>query len=134
MNNREILGKKLQALRKSKKLSQTKLAQFLGISPGAVNQWERGITSPDTNNLKAIANYFNVTLDSLLSDDSEILTPSGSIESKSIIRPILYVSESCEIKRISPELYSLMQKLSKLKREHLKALGQIIDSMSTKDS
>lgn len=57
---------KMQELRKSKGWSQDFLAEKLGLSRQAISKWERGESSPDTDNLIALANLYGVTLDDLL--------------------------------------------------------------------
>lgn len=59
---------KLYRLRRERGLSQEGLASALGVSRQAVQKWESGAASPDTNNLIALSDYFGVTLDSILKD------------------------------------------------------------------
>lgn len=47
-------------------LSQEALAERLGVSRQAVSKWERGESSPDTDNLIALARLYNISLDALL--------------------------------------------------------------------
>ena len=60
------LAEKLKELRKAKKVSQEKLAEYLGVSYQAVSKWENGITSPDISLLPYISRYFGITVDELL--------------------------------------------------------------------
>lgn len=64
---------KLQELRKKKGLTQEELAQALFVSRTAVSKWESGRGLPGIESLKAIAKYFSVTVDDLLSG-GEVLT------------------------------------------------------------
>ena len=64
---------KLQVLRKEKGLTQEELAQILFVSRAAVSKWESGRGYPSIDSLKAIANYFSVSIDMLLSTD-EVIT------------------------------------------------------------
>ena len=64
---------KLQELRKQKGLTQEELAAALYVSRTAVSKWESGRGYPNIDSLKAIARYFSVTIDELLSGD-ELLT------------------------------------------------------------
>ena len=66
-------GVKLQELRKSKSLTQEELAEALYVSRTAISKWESGRGYPNIDSLKAIAKYFSVSLDQLLSGE-EILT------------------------------------------------------------
>lgn len=63
------LKEKLQQLRKQKGLTQDELAQILFVSRTAVSKWESGRGHPNIDSLKAIANYFGITVDELLSGE-----------------------------------------------------------------
>ena len=66
-------NKKLQDLRKVKGITQEELAARLYVSRTAISKWESGRGYPNIESLKAIAKFFSVTVDELLSSD-EILT------------------------------------------------------------
>ena len=66
-------NEKLQALRKQKGLTQEELAEALYVSRTAISKWESGRGYPSIDSLKAIATFFSVTVDELLSS-GEILT------------------------------------------------------------
>ena len=57
---------RLYELRKKAGLSQEGLADLLGVTRQAVQKWEAGASRPDMDNLAALARYFNVTLDYLV--------------------------------------------------------------------
>lgn len=57
---------RLYELRKRSGLSQEGLADLLGVTRQAVQKWESGASRPDMDNLAALARYFNVTLDYLV--------------------------------------------------------------------
>lgn len=60
---------KLQELRKQKGLTQEELAELLYVSRTAISKWESGRGYPSIDSLKAIALFFSVTIDELLSGD-----------------------------------------------------------------
>ena len=66
-------NEKLQELRKSRGLTQDELADMLYVSRTAISKWETGRGYPSLDSLKAIAEFFSVTVDELLSGE-EILT------------------------------------------------------------
>ena len=66
-------NEKLQALRKQKGLTQEELAEALYVSRTAISKWESGRGYPSIDSLKAIAKFFHITVDELLSGD-ELLT------------------------------------------------------------
>lgn len=60
---------KLQELRKQKGLTQDALAEALYVSRTAISKWESGRGYPNIDSLKAIAKYFSVTVDELLTGE-----------------------------------------------------------------
>ena len=60
---------KLQQLRKQKGLTQDQLAQQLYVSRAAVSKWESGRGYPNIDSLKALAKFYSVTIDELLSGE-----------------------------------------------------------------
>lgn len=65
----QIIGKRLAEIRKSKKLKQTELAEMLNVSQQVISNIERGVTAPDIEQLKKIADIYNVSLDQLVGRD-----------------------------------------------------------------
>lgn len=63
---------KLQELRKNRGITQEELAEKLYVSRTAVSKWESGRGYPSIDSLKAISNYFSVTIDDLLSGEKLI--------------------------------------------------------------
>lgn len=53
-------------LRRQAGLSQEELANLLGLTRQAVQKWEAGTSRPDMDNLSALASYFHVSLDYLV--------------------------------------------------------------------
>ena len=66
-------NEKLQELRKQRGLTQEELAASLYVSRTAISKWESGRGYPNIESLKAIAKFFSVTVDELLSTE-EVLT------------------------------------------------------------
>lgn len=60
-------NEKLQELRKQKGLTQEDLAEILFVSRTAISKWESGRGYPNIDSLKAIAEFFNITIDEFLS-------------------------------------------------------------------
>ena len=66
-------GEKLKILRTKAQLTQDELAEKIYVSRTAISTWESGRGYPNIESLKAIAKFFSVTLDELLSP-YEVLT------------------------------------------------------------
>ena len=67
------LNEKLQQLRKQKNLTQEELAQSIYVSRTAISKWESGRGYPNIDSLKAIAKFFDISVDELLSGE-QLLT------------------------------------------------------------
>ena len=66
-------GEKLQLLRKSKGITQEKLAEDLFVSRTAISKWESSRGYPNIDSLKDISDYFSVSIDELLSAEKLIV-------------------------------------------------------------
>lgn len=65
-------NQRLQELRKQRGLTQEELAEALYVSRTAVSKWESGRGYPNIDSLKAVAKFFHVTIDELLSSDEAL--------------------------------------------------------------
>ena len=65
-------GEKIKEARKQCGLSQEQLAEKMAVSRSAVAKWEANNGLPDVDNLKALAQLLNVSVDYLL-DDGEVI-------------------------------------------------------------
>ncbi len=61
-----MMGVRLAALRKAAGLNQTQLAQILKISNSTVGMYEQGRREPSLETLTAIADFFGVSIDFLV--------------------------------------------------------------------
>ncbi|MCM1114125.1 MAG: helix-turn-helix transcriptional regulator [Clostridium sp.] len=70
-----MTANRLQQLRKMNGYSQEVLAEKLGISRQSISKWERAESSPEIDNLMALAKIYGITVDELLdtSDDKVIV-------------------------------------------------------------
>ena len=60
------IGSKVQALRKTKKLTQEQLAEAVGVSWRTISNLETGKVIPKLELVCALANYFDISVDELL--------------------------------------------------------------------
>lgn len=75
-------GKKIAALRKSLKLSQTDLAKKLNTSVSVISRYERDEMNPSIDTAKKLADLLNTTVGYLIgeSEDDELLKDPKMIE------------------------------------------------------
>ncbi|WP_270820308.1 helix-turn-helix domain-containing protein [[Eubacterium] hominis] len=67
-------AEKLKTLRSQKGYSQEELAQVLHVSRQAIAKWEGNNGMPDINNIIAISRLFDVSIDTLLKEESDLHT------------------------------------------------------------
>ena len=68
----EKLADNLRAEREKLGITQTQLAEMLGVTPQAVSKWENARSYPDIETLVRLAELFSTTVDRMLGrEDSE---------------------------------------------------------------
>lgn len=72
---KQIIGKNLTELRKKKHLTQAELAAKLNYSDKAISKWEHGDAVPSIENLLEICNFYGITLDQLVNENTKELKP-----------------------------------------------------------
>ena len=70
------IGERIRAMRTSRHISQSDLAERLEVSRSAVAMWESGSREPGLDTLEALAGVFGVSLNALLGEDPA--EPSGA--------------------------------------------------------
>jgi len=103
----EKFAERLKQLRSARKMTQTRLAQLLEVSPRVYNRWENGIATPHLDTVVRIADILNVTLDEL----------AGRKDTNG------------EADIHNPELHRLYKKVDQLSDEDQKALLVVLDSL-----
>ena len=100
-------------LRKTKKYTQQKLADRLGVSHQAVSNWERGEAMPDITLLPELAKLLGTTTDKILSANNEdFMGFDEIIESVNLIKKKRRrTNKDAEIKEY---LNSVLEKLNQL--------------------
>ncbi len=86
-NLNEIVGQNLLRLRKHKKLTQLELAEKFNYSDKAISKWEKGESLPSIDVLNDLAKFYDVSLDSLVSDEDIISAPKRDNENLQKIYP-----------------------------------------------
>ena len=61
-------GDNLRNLRKSKKMSQEKLAEKVGVSRQSVSKWETGDAYPEINNIMILCKIFGCNINDLVNE------------------------------------------------------------------
>lgn len=85
------LGKIIYTHRKEKNMTQEQLAEKLGVSVPAVSKWETNVSLPDITLLAPIARLFEISIDELLSFNSELTEE----EINQIMKELRKIAEEC---------------------------------------
>ena len=89
---------KLQELRKAKGLTQEELAQALFVSRTAISKWESGRGYPNIDSLKAIAKFFCVTIDELLSGEEVLsIAEEDTKQKQTHLRDLVFGLLDCSV-------------------------------------
>ena len=79
-----LVGKRIQAVRKERGLTQDQLSQLVDLSPNYLSNIETGLKTPKLDTFVAIINALQCDANSLLGDvvDATTVKESGSISKK----------------------------------------------------
>lgn len=67
-----IIAKNLVYYRKESGLTQLQIAEKLNYSDKSISKWERAESLPDIKTLKALADFYEITINDLLSDKKRV--------------------------------------------------------------
>lgn len=60
------IGRRIQAVRKTKKKTQDEVAEAIGITKKTISEWERGLKQPGLLNILHFCKFLGITVDELL--------------------------------------------------------------------
>ncbi|MCQ4167459.1 helix-turn-helix domain-containing protein [Tahibacter harae] len=78
----DTFGSRMKALRSERGLTQEDLAHEVGVTKGAISQWERDGTEPNFAALAVIARTLGVSLDGLILGPAATFTAEASLTTK----------------------------------------------------
>ena len=73
-----MLGKRLQAARKSRKINQEEVARYLDVKRQTYSAYERGVSVPDSLTLKKLADFFEVSTEYFFDYEGNMASRSGA--------------------------------------------------------
>lgn len=84
-------NEKLQQLRKQKEITQEELAVAIYVSRTAISKWESGRGYPSIDSLKALSNFFGVTIDELLpGEELLIIAEEDTNQKRNYFRDLVF--------------------------------------------
>lgn len=92
-----MLGEKIKMLRMENNLTQKELADRLYVMAQAVSRWEKDEVEPSLTTLSEIAKVFNVTVASLLGEETAKVekVEKKPVKEVNVYRPVLAVCRQC---------------------------------------
>lgn len=118
-------AEKLYTLRSRSNLSQAALAEGLDVSRQTISKWELGSSYPEIDKLVAISDFFHVTTDYLLKDD----TPSGTPSNLDRL-VIEFLGSAQDMEQISSDLIDIMRD-GVIDENEMKRMHSIIHTLET---
>ena len=68
--NQDKIGKFIAENRKKKKLTQSELAEKLGVTDRSISNWENGKNMPDLSLFKPLCDILGITINELMSGEN----------------------------------------------------------------
>lgn len=104
-------GDNLSILRKSKKMSQEKLAEKVGVSRQSVSKWETGEAYPEMNNILRLCQIFGCNINHLVNEN---LIDLDSLDEEIKMKVVKFKKEKQQkMKGISKAIY-VMARIAKI--------------------
>ena len=114
-----MLSERIKQLRKNRKYSQEQLARKLGLTQGAISQWETGATTPAADQLVSLAEVFNMSVDELLEHRNPDIDDPWQLR---------------ERLRADPDMRALFSAATKATPEHIRAVTATLKALEPGDS
>ncbi|WP_047398502.1 helix-turn-helix domain-containing protein [Chryseobacterium ginsenosidimutans] len=96
------LGTKLRKLRDDKKMSQSEIANMLGVSQSAYNKWEADQAKPNLDNLLKISSFHEIDPSDLLEEKPSINYSNNEFNDSNVFNHIFNHNQTVNLQ--SPEL------------------------------
>jgi len=114
-----ITAERIKQLRKKKGLSQSELAELVGVKNNTVSTWERGTRKPDFEALDRLSEVFETSFEYILgSSDNDVARAKPTIEQL----------DELALSALADELAESVKKYCQLGAKSQKLISQMIDS------
>lgn len=112
------LGDRIAAGREAAGLSQSELAQRLGVRPKTLRDWENDLSEPRANRLQMLAALLGVSLRWLLTGEGDDVTPPGEAPATApdpVPDPGLSAAMA-ELRRLRGEMLAMGERMGRLEK------------------
>ena len=110
-------AERIKQLRKKKGISQSELAELIGVKNNTVSTWERGTRKPDFEALNILSNYFEVSFEYIL---------GSSDKEEARVKPTQDELDELALSALADELYDHVKKYSMLSNKSQKMIDALI--------
>ena len=114
-----ITAERIKQLRKKKGISQSELAELIGVKNNTVSTWERGTRKPDFEALNLLSNYFEVSFEYIL---------GSSDKEEARVKPTQDELDELALSALADELYDHVKKYSMLSNKSQKMIDALISA------
>ena len=112
-------AERIKQLRKKKGISQSELAEVIGVKNNTVSTWERGTRKPDFEALNLLSDYFEVSFEYIL---------GSSDKEKSRVKPTEEELDQLALSALADELYDNVKKYCQLSTKSQKMIDALINA------
>ena len=112
-------AERIKQLRKKKGISQSELAEVMGVKNNTVSTWERGTRKPDFEALNLLSNYFEVSFEYIL---------GSSDKEEARVKPTQDELDQLALSALADDLYDNMKKYCQLSTKSQKMIDALINA------
>ncbi|MBR4694027.1 MAG: helix-turn-helix transcriptional regulator [Bacilli bacterium] len=121
-----MIGERLKKLREKQNLTQEQVGKKIGVSASTIGMYEQNRRQCDNDTLKALANFYNVTVDYLLGNDNTTKSINNIVTDKQLAEKLSVIVENENAK-------VLFDKIGELNDSELKQFLDIVTIIKKDD-
>ena len=109
-------AERIKQLRKKKGISQSELAEVIGVKNNTVSTWERGTRKPDFEALNLLSDYFEVSFEYIL---------GSSDKEEARVKPTQDELDQLDLSALADDLYDNVKKYCRLRTKSKKMIDAL---------
>lgn len=112
-------AERIKQLRKKKGISQSELAEVIGVKNNTVSTWERGTRKPDFEALNLLSDFFEVSFEYIL---------GNSDKEEARVKPTEEELDRLALSALADELYDNVKKYCRLSTKSQQMIDALINA------
>jgi len=121
------LGTKLRNLREYRRMSQKEIADIIGVSQNAYNQWESDKCKPLVENLLKISQHYKVDIKELLDDNEKINLSGNEIKGENNIIANTIPTINIQSTALMERVLQTQEQISKLLESQFRLIEELLN-------